>query len=258
MGRVLASGMDQPNVLPLTCRLLPFAEADGPTNMATDETLLESAVMGAASLRFYGWSPPTVSLGYFQSHARRLDDPRTAGLPFVRRASGGDALVHHHELTYALAIPAGPPWQPHSGCTLCMHAILRAALTRFGVHCAIAQGAGVPRFAGLLCFQHLAPGDLLLDGHKIVGSAQRKQRGAILQHGGILLARSDYAPALPGIADLAAVSLDPQILAEAVRDEFVRATACTLQDDDWTPRERQRIAELVATKYRTDAWNRRR
>ena len=55
-------------------RLLPYSEADGPHNMAADETLLESAVRGLASLRFYGWSPPTLSLGYFQPERSRLEE----------------------------------------------------------------------------------------------------------------------------------------------------------------------------------------
>src|SRR5205814_9219218 len=93
------------------CRLLPYAVADGPHNMAADEVLLESAAAGIASLRFYGWSEATLSLGYFQPERLRHEDERLTGLPYVRRPSGGATLVHHHEVTYALALPAGPPWQ---------------------------------------------------------------------------------------------------------------------------------------------------
>src|SRR5262245_58709107 len=93
-------------------RLLPFAIADGPTNMAADEAmLLRAAEEGMASLRFYGWSPATLSIGYFQPAAIRLSDPRWATLPWVRRPSGGATLVHDRELTYALALPSGLPWQ---------------------------------------------------------------------------------------------------------------------------------------------------
>src|SRR5205085_11240257 len=82
----------------LHCRLLPYAVADGPHNMAADEVLLEAAFAGVASLRFYGWTTATVSLGYFQPERVRLDDGRLAGLPFVRRPSRGGTLVHHHEV----------------------------------------------------------------------------------------------------------------------------------------------------------------
>src|SRR5437588_9911435 len=94
------------------CRLLPYAVADGAHNMAADEVLLEGASAGVASLRFYGWSEPTLSLGYFQSAAVRRTDPRLAALPYVRRPTGGMTLVHHHELTSALALPARSPWEP--------------------------------------------------------------------------------------------------------------------------------------------------
>src|SRR5262249_54297242 len=100
-------------------RVLPLETADGPTNMAADEVLLEAAVAGSASLRFYTWSEPTLSLGYFQHEALRHTDASLAGLPWVRRPSGGATLVHHHELTYALALPAGFDWQPKSQSWLC-------------------------------------------------------------------------------------------------------------------------------------------
>src|SRR5436305_13339788 len=90
----------------LSCRLLPDAVADGPANMADDELLLRSAALGRPSLRFYGWTEATLSLGYFQPAARRLEDPLLRDLPFVRRPTGGNALVHHHELTYCLAVPS--------------------------------------------------------------------------------------------------------------------------------------------------------
>src|SRR5947209_949950 len=88
-------------------RLLPYSVASGPENMAADETLLRSAIEGTTSLRFYAWSPATLSLGYFQPESARRRDPLVADLPFVRRPSGGTALVHDHEVTYALALAPG-------------------------------------------------------------------------------------------------------------------------------------------------------
>src|SRR5436190_22488839 len=111
-------------------RLLPFATADGPINMAADEVMLLGAADGIASLRFYGWSPATLSLGYFQPAAVRLSDPRLATLPWVRRASGGATLVHDRELTYALALPSGLPWQSEQSWMPRFHAIIAAAFAR--------------------------------------------------------------------------------------------------------------------------------
>src|SRR5262245_51070124 len=100
--------------------------------MALDEALLATAATeGQASLRFYGWSEPTLSLGYFQASA---DARRLFPLSWVRRPSGGAALVHHHEITYALALPPGKAWQPAGLSWICQfHHAIRRALDSFGI-----------------------------------------------------------------------------------------------------------------------------
>jgi lipoate-protein ligase A len=227
--------------------------------MAADEVLLQSAAQGVASLRFYGWSEATLSLGYFQSERLRSADERLAALPLVRRPSGGDALVHHHELTYALAVPAGAPWHGSEPWPARMHRIIAAALGGRGVP---AESYRPPPqstpFTGFLCFHHWTAGDLVVENAKVVGSAQRRQRGAILQHGGILLARSPHTPSLPGISDLTGRRLTAEETRNAIRDQFDGATGWSLVEADWEAHERQRIEELVASKYRSDAWNRKR
>jgi lipoate-protein ligase A len=243
----------------VSIRLLPYAEADGPHNMAADEVLLHSALAGVASLRFYGWSRPTLSLGYFQPESLRHSDPRLAALPFVRRASGGRALVHHHELTYALALPAGAPWQTKESWLCRMHHILSGALKHLGVTALGCPPEGEQRLGDFLCFQHLTAGDLLIGSSKVVGSAQRRQRGALLQHGGILLSQSPYTPALPGIHELSGRQLfsRPEVVAQVV-NEFHSQTGWSYRIDDLTASERQSIANLVETKYSQDSWNRKR
>jgi len=109
----------------VVCRVLPLTAWDGVHNMAADETLLESARrQGVASLRFYTWSEPTVSLGYFQAERLRLIDPLLGKLPWVRRPSGGAALIHDREVTYALTLPAGRPWQTAASWLERMHAFI--------------------------------------------------------------------------------------------------------------------------------------
>src|SRR4051812_35035035 len=117
-----------------TVRLLRLESLPGPANMAADEAMLLAAAAGTASLRFYTWAEPTLSLGYFQPAAARGSDPRLTELPWVRRASGGAALVHHHEVTYALALPPGRPWQvPGGESWACrFHHVVTRALTPFG------------------------------------------------------------------------------------------------------------------------------
>ena len=95
----------------ITCQILPYEIASGPANMALDEALLDrvSAQPEFAYLRMYGWTVPTLSLGYFQHLAQARAEPRWRSVPLVRRATGGGAIWHHHELTYALALPARHP-----------------------------------------------------------------------------------------------------------------------------------------------------
>jgi lipoyl(octanoyl) transferase len=240
-------------------RLLPFAVADGPGNMGADEALLDSAAAGTATLRFYGWTTATISLGYFQEAERLRDDPRLAGLPYVRRPSGGEALVHDREVTYALALPPGPPWQTRGeSWARRFHLLLRDALAPLGVRTELCPPDGEKRLGDFLCFRHHTPDDLLIGPHKVVGSAQRRPRGALMQHGGILLARSPFTPALPGIAELAGRALAPAEVAAAVAEHFARHTGSDLDPADWSDAERRRADDLAAVKYASDAWNRKR
>ncbi len=236
-------------------RLLPYAAADGPHNMAADEALLESAAAGVASLRFYGWTPATLSLGYFQPERLRHEDECLARLPFVRRPSGGATLVHDRELTYALALPAGKPWQEGPSWLCRMHRIIAAALADLCVGARTVRDREERQHGPTLCFQHWTAGDLVVGEAKIVGSAQRRQRGALVQHGAILLAASPHTPVLPGIAELTGRRLEVADVRAAVGRELARQTAWDLVPGDWTDPERQRIAELVAVKYTRRTWN---
>ena len=91
----------------LPCRVLPFQVADGASNMATDHALLDAVDDDPTSavLRTYGWTAPTLSLGYFQAIVEARADRRWDRLAIVRRPSGGGALLHDQELTYALVVP---------------------------------------------------------------------------------------------------------------------------------------------------------
>ncbi len=240
------------------CRLLPFAVADGPHNMAADEILLEDAAAGTASLRFYAWDVATVSLGYFQPARVRLEDPLLADLPFVRRPSGGATLVHHHEVTYCLALPPGPPWHDGWPWLRRMHGILSKALEQLGVAGALHVPCADDTKEGPLCFRHFAPGDLMIGAAKVVGSAQRKLRGALMQHGSILLARSPHTPSLPGILELSGQKLAPEELCQAVVEAFQAETGWRLEPAELSGPDRARIAERVGTKYGHPSWNEKR
>lgn len=229
-------------------RLLPWSVADGPTNMALDEALLDAAVDGVASLRFYDWSEPTLSLGYFQPSAPARAYPKLNELPWLRRHSGGVALVHHHELTYALALPsAGDSWIAR------MHGYVRQALAAEAVLCERETKLGE-----VLCFLHHTPGDLILGGHKVAGSAQRKRRGALLQHGSVLLAQSAHTPQLPGLAELTGRAFSEAELAGTLLSVFQRETGWGVEPGEWTPVELESLPARIAARYGSPTWNAKR
>ena len=242
-----------------TIRLLPFAGADGATNMAADEALLESAARGVASLRFYTWTEPTLSLGYFQPAEERLADANLARLAWVRRSTGGAAIVHHRELTYALALPPGKEWTSAEHWICRFHHILQHVLKARGVESHAVVCGEEQKLGPVVCFLHQTPGDLLIGGSKVAGSAQRKMRGALLQHGSILLHRSEYAPHLAGICDRpGAPRITPEVLADELKAAFAADTGWTLTPGAWTPEELARTAAIRAEKYANPAWNEKR
>jgi lipoate-protein ligase A len=179
--------------------------------MATDEALLQSAAQrGVTTLRFYGWREPTLSLGYFQDYGDRRQHAASAGCPAVRRRSGGGAIVHDRELTYSFATVCGDRFRTAAEQFYReFHDTLADVLADLGIPAQPHRGTPT-RAAAFLCFQRRTAGDLTLQGQKITGSAQRRHRGGLLQHGSVLFARSERAPELPGIAELCGQSADPR------------------------------------------------
>lgn len=244
-----------------TIRLLPFEVLSGPANMAADEAILELAVRGIASLRCYGWTSPTVSLGYFQSHAASASHSAIAALDVVRRSTGGGAIVHHHDFTYSIGLPAPLIGKESWGCA--MHRIIATALAQWSIAADLVVCGEERKDDPFLCFHHHTPGDLVIGPRgnsrdKIAGSAQRKQHGAIQQHGSILLARSEFAPTLPGILELTRQRVNPDEFARCFTNQFRAATGWTLVPSDWTPEETARRDELVRQKYGHPEWLRKR
>lgn len=223
--------------------------------MAADETLLATAQRGQASLRFYRWTEPTVSLGYFEPSLSR-EEKGLAHLAFVRRPSGGGTLVHHHELTYCLAVPLSEPWTSQEKWMPRMHRLIVAALEELRVK-GLELVESEARL-GSYCFQHFTPGDVLCKGKKIVGSAQRKQRGCLMQHGGILLARSEHTPDLPGIFELANLKLDAEDVASAIVQQFEADTGWNRNPTYWDAQEQADMHWFIENRYANPAWNEKR
>ncbi len=238
------------------CRLLIDPPQHGAWNMAADEALLEwSGRTGKVALRFYLWEEPTLSLGYFQAYEARKQHPPSAAAPSVRRASGGGAIVHHRELTYSLVAPrADPLGVGRLRLYEQVHAALIDVLARVGLSARLCPGGCRSAAEPFLCFARRAPGDVLVGPHKVAGSAQRRSRAAVLQHGSLLLERSPAAPELPGLLDLAARRIEADLLRDAWIAELVGRLGLRWNREALSDFERDRARELVQEKYAADRW----
>lgn len=169
--------------------------SSGPENMARDEFLFHRAKRegGPPFLRFYSFEPPAVTIGYHQDAARvlELDSLRRDGIDVVRRITGGRALLHAGELTYCIVVS-----QSHRLYRGGLHETylaiargLEAALRNLGIDASISNGRWERKGHGLSppCLVSVSRHEITARGKKIVCSAQRRTRGAILQHGSILL-----------------------------------------------------------------------
>lgn len=224
--------------------------ASGAWNMACDEALLTASVEAdSCAFRLYTWAEPTVSLGYFQS----ADDPavqeRFATLAKVRRLSGGGAILHHHEVTYSCCIPARHPAANEPGKLYDrVHALLIELLRELGVAAAF-RGESSTAPEPFLCFGRGDARDIVLEGHKIVGSAQRRRSGAVLQHGSLLLRRSQHAPEFPGLLDL----IDTEIDVDSLVERFANGAASLLgqvEPGSLNPAELALSRRLANERYR--------
>jgi lipoate-protein ligase A len=156
-------------------------------NMAIDTALLERAEAGERWVRLYAWEP-TLSFGRHEPVERRYDSATIAalGLAVVRRPTGGRAVWHADELTYAVAAPAQELGSLQDA-YLQVHEWLRDALRSLGAAAELApRGRAVGVDAGA-CFASPAGGEVMVGGRKVVGSAQVRQGTALLQHGSLLL-----------------------------------------------------------------------
>jgi lipoate-protein ligase A len=181
-------------------RLLDTPPAPGAWNMAVDEALADGVREGGPPvLRVYRWSPPCLSLGRNQpSGGYDRGEISRRGIDVVRRPTGGRAVLHHRELTYSVAAredALGTLRQAYAA----INRALVAGLRRLGVDAAL-QPAGpdrapIPSLAP--CFEQPVEGEVTAGGRKLVGSAQRRERGVMLQHGSLPL--HDDQSAVPGL-----------------------------------------------------------
>jgi lipoate-protein ligase A len=139
-----------------------------------------------------------------------------------------------------------------------MHQIIVGALEQLGITAQLFRSAQSGSHPGPLCFHDVTPGDVVIGAHKIVGSAQRKSHGALLQHGGVLLAASCHAPTLLGTKELTGRQLEAAPLSEALAVDFQQTGPYQLRVEEMLSSESSLVAELVARKYVTKEWNSKR
>jgi lipoyl(octanoyl) transferase len=249
-------------------RLHRDGAASGPRNMALDHALAETLDDGVAVLRLYEWTEPTVSFGRNEPAVGRWGGGRgPTGAPeahpfrFVRRPTGGRAVLHRGELTYAAVLPDRAFGGPRAAYAAVNEALVQG-LRLLGVGVTLAGASPALRPDAGPCFDAPAAGEVVADGGKLVGSAQARLCGALLQHGAILI---DDDQAALGQASAArplrrlVESVTVADVRDAVEEGFRRRFAgIRWEEADAGRRVRLAAARLEAERYEDDTWTWRR
>ena len=270
---------------PLTSwRWLNTGQASGATNMAIDEAILRGTAKGLVppTLRFYAWEPPCLSLGQAQSFSEVDWEACIArGYTVVRRPTGGRAILHTDELTYSVTAPEDEP-RVQGGIVESYRRLSEGLLE--GLRLMGVPGIEAPppeiqtatsasnSSQGPVCFEVPSTYEITVAGKKLVGSAQVRREGVVLQHGtlplvgdiaricDVLISHPDPARVRARAATVEsvlgrAISFDEA--AQAVAHGMASVLHLELEAGDLIPQERAWAEELRQTKYATDEWNRR-
>lgn len=245
--------------------------------MAIDEALLRSfdPALSLPVLRLYGWNPPTLSLGRFQKASEVLDLARCRadGVAVVRRMTGGGVIYHADELTYSLVCAPGqiPPASSIKDSFRVLTGFLLTFYRALGLDAAYAVDAA-PEGTRLgertaFCFAGRESFDILANGRKIGGNAQRRLKGVIFQHGsiplqnravtGLTYMREQITVHAEGTASLAeyGVSAGREELLELLAATFGKHFGVKLRNDTQSEREQADMKRLLSSRYSADLWN---
>lgn len=260
----------------------------GAYNMALDEALLDWHSAGEIPpvIRFYEWDPATLSIGYFQQVHKdiNLENVLKNQLGFVRRPTGGRAVLHDQELTYSVIVTESYPNMPQT-VTEAYRVISEGILLGFqklGLEAYFSvpetkqQLDDLKKPKSAVCFDAPSWYELVVEGKKVAGSAQTRQKGVILQHGAILLdldeelllsvfnfesdeAKERMRKKLPEKAVAMNQFVDTPFsmeqCVEAFSNGFKEALAIELVPYELTENQEQYVEQLMKTKYGTDEWN---
>ena len=240
-----------------TWRFLDSDSASGARQMAVDDALLTLCGRGRSPLtvRLFGFRPPCLSLGRFQPAPP--ETCREPGLEVVRRPTGGRAVLHRRDICYSVVAPADHPLVAgsiHRSYAKIARA-LAEALTILGLP-PLQEAAAQSRLpAADWCFEAMAPHELALDGAKLVGSAQLRRDGVLLQQGSIRLAPPDGEPS-PTISLEEALGrrVSRPEIASALVEGFTRAWGVQFRRGRLTVEEEQLAQRLERERYANPAW----
>jgi len=263
-------------------------------NMAIDEAILTAHSEGLVppTVRFYGWNPPTLSIGYFQKE-QEVDQEAVVreGIGFVRRPTGGRAVLHDKELTYSIIVAENYPGIPRNVTEA--YRVLSVGLLQgfraLGLGAEMVQLANEEekeKYASMgsaACFDSPSWYELVVEGRKVAGSAQVRQKDVVLQHGSILLdldtdqlfrllrfsseklaerMKASFLKKAVAINELLRAQGKPEVTLQQVEEAFRREIAAglgvELADAELTPYEVELTEQLVREKYGAEAWNFRR
>lgn len=278
-------------------RLIVHGRLPGALNMAIDEAIMTCYANGETppTFRVYGWSPPALSLGSIQRATREVDREaaQRAGIDVVRRPTGGRAVLHDDEVTYSIVVAEGTPLIP-KGLRQSYEAAtggIALGLRRLGVEAEVVgrDSARLYRSDGAYanpmtdkssgaCFDSASWYEVSVHGRKIVGSAQYRREGILLQHGSIPMSldpwklvnlfkldetrkhaiAADLVGKAVGISQVTGRSVSFDEVAEAVIGGVEEFLGIELVRGDLTDHERELSERLAVEKYGSDSWTYRR
>lgn len=255
----------------LNWRVIRDAARPGATNMALDHALAVERTGHEAVLRLYAWERPTVSFGRNEP-ARERYRPEAAGVAagvdYVRRPTGGRAVLHDDEVTYAVIAPLRSLGGVRDAYRRVNEA-LAGALAALGAAVSVSDAAGVAAIDAGPCFQSPAAGEVVASGRKLVGSAQARVGGALLQHGSIILSgdqsllahlseKSAGPHAPPASLSTMVEGIDFADVADAVVDEMRASFGGSWSEGGYRARELETAERLEAERYASPVWTWRR
>ncbi|MDM5331044.1 biotin/lipoate A/B protein ligase family protein [Neobacillus sp. CF12] len=257
-------------------------------NMALDEALLDWHSEGKIPpvIRFYGWEPATLSIGYFQKVEKEIDleAVKAHGLGFVRRPTGGRGVLHEHELTYSVIVSEDHPEMPNT-VTEAYRVISEGILKGFhqlGLEAYFAvpktdeERSALKNPRSAVCFDAPSWYELVVEGRKVAGSAQTRQKGVILQHGAILLdldedklfslfkypservkerMKSAFKSKAVAINEISPRRITLEEAKEAFYKGFAEGLNIELESYQLTEEEFDYVNKIAKERYESDEWN---